>query len=44
MYETDTQESNELHKQVSIRKHNGFNLIVPTDAIYSDVENFEGAK
>ena len=41
---TDTQESKELVEKVSIRKHNDCSLIVPTDVLYSDVENFEGGK
>ena len=38
------QESKELAEKVSIRKHNDSSLIVPTDVLYSDVENFEGGK
>ena len=43
-YETDIQESKELDEKVSIRKHNDCSLIVPTDVLYSDFENFEGEK
>ena len=36
-------ENKELEmKKVSIRKHNDFSLIVPTDALFSDIENFVG--
>ena len=41
---TDIQESKELVQKVSTRKHNNCRLIIPTDVLYSDVENFEGGK
>ena len=43
-YETDIQESKELDEKVIIRKHNDCNLIVPTNVLYCDVENFEKEK
>ena len=43
-YKTDIQESKELVEKVSIRKHTDCSLIVPTDVLYSDVENFQRGK
>ena len=40
--ETNIQETEE--EKVSIRKHNDCCLIVSTEVLYSDVENFEGGK
>ena len=43
-YETDIQESKELDEKVIIRKHNDCNLIVPTNVLYCDDENFDKEK
>ena len=38
------QENKKLDEKVSIRNHNDWSLIIPTDILYSDIENFEGGK
>ena len=42
--ETSIQENKKLDEKVSIRNHNDWSLIIPTDILYSDIENFEGGK
>ena len=42
--ETSIQENKKLDEKVSIRKHNDWSLIIPTDVLYSDIENLERGK